>query len=115
MKFDEQTDMAQTLMKALSDLKDPNKQPRSRIQSNVSTSSNKERKSRIMDREDLGSQRSDRKNNNITKKEGLRSRITNWWSHSKNNEGKKKDSNQQTSTKALYKPTIMSKKYLFVR
>ena len=99
MKFDEKRDMTQTLMKALSDLKEPNKpsRPRSRIESNVSTSSNKDRKSRIMDRDDLGSQRSERKNNNITKmakKEGLRSRITNWWSLGKNNEGKKKDSNQ---------------------
>lgn len=106
--------MTQTLMKALSDLKEPNKpsRPRSRIESNVSTSSNKDRKSRIMDRDDLGSQRSERKNNNITKmakKEGLRSRITNWWSLGKNNEGKKKDPNQQASTKALYRPTIMSK------
>ena len=109
--------MTQTLMKALSDLKEPNKpsRPRSRIESNVSTSSNKDRKSRIMDRDDLGSQRSERKNNNITKmakKEGLRSRITNWWSLGKNNEGKKKDKNQPTSNKALYKPTIMRNKEL---
>jgi hypothetical protein len=103
--------MTETLMKALSDLKDPNNQPRSRIQSNVSTSSNKERKSRIMDRDDMGSQGSERKNNNKTKKEGLRSKITNWWSHGKNNEAKKKEPNQQTSTKALYKPTIMSKSH----
>ena len=109
--------MTQTLMKALSDLKEPNKpsRPRSRIESNVSTSSNKDRKSRIMDRDDLGTQRSERKNNNITqiaKKEGLRSRITNWWSLGKNNEGKKKDKNQPTSNKALYKPTIMRNKEL---
>ena len=68
-----------------------------------------------MDRDDLGTQRSERKNNNITqiaKKEGLRSRITNWWSLGKNNEGKKKDKNQPTSNKALYKPTIMRNKEL---
>jgi hypothetical protein len=96
MKFDDKADMTQTLMKALSDLKEPNKpsKPRSRVQSNVSSSSNKERKSRIMDRDDMGTQRSERKSSNAAKKEGFRSRITNWWSHGKNNEGKKKDSNQ---------------------
>jgi hypothetical protein len=96
MKFDDKADMTQTLMKALSDLKEPNKpsKPRSRVQSNVSSSSNKERKSRIMDRDDMGTQRSERKSSNAAKKEGFRSRITNWWSQGKNNEGKKKDSNQ---------------------
>lgn len=61
-----QQDMTQTLMKALSDLKEPNiTRPRSRIQSNMSSSSNKERRARASDMDERGSQRSERKSNNI--------------------------------------------------
>ena len=58
-----------------------------------------------MDRDELGSQRSERKN---AKKEGFRSKFTNWFQNGWNHDTKSKDSKQQSSTKALFKPAIMS-------
>lgn len=62
--------------------------------------------------DEIGSQRSERKNGQVSKKEGLRYKISNWWQNGKNGDAKMQQiepNKQKSSTKTLYKPTIMSK------
>ena len=63
--------------------------------------------------DEIGSQRSERKNTGqVSKKEGLRHKISNWWQNGKNGDAKMQQTEpnkQKSSTKTLYKPTIMSK------
>ena len=116
MHFDmQQPDVTETLLKALSDMKEPiPTKPRSRLNSSLSSQGNQEQKrSRTgADIDEIGSSRSDRKNNHggkqMPKKEGFRKKLTNWWQNGKSNV-EKNDNLQKSNTKTLYKPTIMRK------
>lgn len=107
MQFED--NIASTLMKALSDLKDtsktPSNRPRSRLESNTS---NKEVR-RVRSDSDVVSRRSE-KNQREVKKEGLRSKLTQWWQKKDTNNGNEDKKKMSATTKTLYKPTIMRKR-----